>query len=41
MNGHNDYKEYVEQLNKIQSMAKSMMTNRDKNEKGTPPYCLS
>ena len=35
MNGHNEYKEYVEQLNKIQSMVERMMTNMDKNEKGT------
>ncbi|MFM9279732.1 hypothetical protein [Paenibacillus jiagnxiensis] len=35
MNGQTDYKEYVEQLSKIQSMVERMMTNMDKNEKGT------
>ncbi|MFM9279734.1 hypothetical protein [Paenibacillus jiagnxiensis] len=35
MKGHNGHKEYVEQLNKIQSMMECMMMNMDKNENGT------
>jgi len=35
MNGHNGHKEYVKQLNKIQSMTERIMTNMHESEKGT------